>query len=67
MLPTVLKVLSGEITIGSWVKTMLIGNITMFLPLGFFIAFIVEKINRKNVFFSCYCHTIYSRNFTNDF
>ena len=35
---------------GSWVKTMLIGNIAMFLPLGFFLPFVTEKVNRKNIF-----------------
>lgn len=35
LVPSLIKALSGELTIGSWVKTMLIGNIAMFLPLGF--------------------------------
>lgn len=50
LVPTVIKVLSGELIIGSWVKTMLIGNIAMFLPLGFFLPFVTEKVNRKNIF-----------------
>ena len=29
---------------------MLIGNIAMFLPLGFFLPFVTEKVNRKNIF-----------------
>ena len=45
-----IKALSGELTIGSWVKTMLIGNIAMFLPMGFFLPFVTEKINRKSIF-----------------
>jgi glycopeptide antibiotics resistance protein len=48
--PTVIKALSGELIIGSWVKTMLIGNIAMFLPLGFFLPFVTEKVNRKIIF-----------------
>lgn len=48
--PTIIKALSGELIIGSWVKTMLIGNIAMFLPLGFFLPFVTEKVNRKNIF-----------------
>ena len=36
LVPSLIKALSGELTIGSWVKTMLIGNIAMFLPFGFF-------------------------------
>ena len=50
LVPSLIKALSGELTIGSWVKTMLIGNIAMFLPLGFFLPFITERVNRKNIF-----------------
>lgn len=50
LVPSFIKALSGELTIGSWVKTMLIGNIAMFLPMGFFLPFVTEKINRKNIF-----------------
>lgn len=50
LVPSFIKSLSGELTIGSWVKTMLIGNIAMFLPLGFFLPFVTERINRKSIF-----------------
>lgn len=50
LVPSFIKALSGELTIGSWVKTMLIGNIAMFLPMGFFLPFVTEKINRKSIF-----------------
>lgn len=50
LVPSFIKALSGELTIGSWVKTMLIGNIAMFLPLGFFLPFVTERVNRKNIF-----------------
>ncbi len=50
LVPSLIKVLSGELTIGSWGKTMLIGNIAMFLPLGFFLPFVTERVNRKNIF-----------------
>ena len=50
LVPSLIKALSGELTIGSWVKTMLIGNIAMFLPLGFFLPFVTERVNRKNIF-----------------
>lgn len=50
LVPTVIKVLSGELIIGRWIKTMLIGNIAMFLPLGFFLPFVTEKVNRRNIF-----------------
>ena len=50
LVPSLIKALSGELTIGSWVKTMLIGNIAMFLPLGFFLPFVTERVNRENIF-----------------
>lgn len=50
LVPSFIKALSGELNIGSWVKTMLIGNIAMFLPLGFFLPFITERVNKKNIF-----------------
>ena len=50
LVPSFIKVLSDELTIGSWVKTMLIGNVAMFLPLGFFLPFVTERVNRKNIF-----------------
>ena len=50
LVPSFIKALSGELNIGSWLKTMLIGNIAMFLPLGFFLPFITERVNRKNIF-----------------
>ena len=48
--PSVIRALSGELTIGSWVKTMLIGNTLMFLPFGFFLPFLTDRVTRKNIF-----------------
>lgn len=48
--PTLVKCLSGEFSLGGWVKDMLVGNIAMFLPFGFFLPFVVEKLNRRNAF-----------------
>ena len=48
--PSVIKALSGELTIGSWVKTMLIGNVLMFLPFGFFLPFLTDRVTRQNIF-----------------
>ena len=50
LMPTVVEYLRGEYTLGSWVKEMLIGNIVMFIPFGFFLPFITEKLNQKNAF-----------------
>lgn len=48
--PTLYRVIKGELIIGSWVKTMLIGNILMFIPMGIFLALCLKKINNKNIF-----------------
>ena len=37
LVPSVIKCLAGELSLGSWVKTMLIYNILMFVPFGFFL------------------------------
>ncbi len=50
LVPSAIKALSGELVIGNWVKTMLVGNIGMFLPLGFFLSFVTERVDRKNIF-----------------
>ena len=47
--PTLIKVLSGNLTVGSWVRTMLAGNFLMFIPFGFFLPFVSEKINKRNI------------------
>ena len=44
-MPTLLKCLRGELTIGSWVKTMLVGNFLMFIPMGIFLPLISPKVN----------------------
>lgn len=48
--PTFVKCLSGEYSLGSWVKEMIVGNVVMFIPFGFFLPFVTEKLNRKNIF-----------------
>lgn len=47
LVPTVVKCLSGELILGSWIKEMLIGNLAMFLPFGFFLPFVVENLTKK--------------------
>lgn len=49
LIPAIVKWLRHELTIGSWVKTMLIGNVTMFIPFGFFIPFVSEHITVRKV------------------
>ena len=50
LIPTIVKCLSGDYSLGSWVKEMLVGNIIMFMPFGFFLPFVVENLNRRNAF-----------------
>lgn len=50
LVPTFLKYHTGEFTIGRWVRTMLVGNLVMFVPMGFFLPFVSKKINPRNIF-----------------
>lgn len=49
LVPSIIKYLNGELLIGSWVKTMLIFNIAMFIPLGFFLPLVTKIKNRKSI------------------
>ena len=40
LVPSVVRYLRGELSLGSWVKTMLVGNVAMFVPLGFFLPLV---------------------------
>ena len=50
LIPTIVKCLSGDYSLGSCVKEMIVGNLIMFMPFGFFLPFVVEKLNRRNAF-----------------
>lgn len=47
--PFMFKVISGELTLGSWVKKMLAGNFLMFTPMGFFIPLVASNLNSKKI------------------
>ena len=49
LVPTVFKLITGELTIGRWVLKMLIYNFIMFVPFGFFLPFVSEKISHRNI------------------
>lgn len=49
LVPTVFKLITGEITIGRWVLKMLVYNFLMFVPFGFFLPFVSEKINNRSI------------------
>ena len=50
LIPTIVRCLSGEYSLGSWVKEMIVGNVVMFIPFGFFLPFVTKKLNRTNIF-----------------
>lgn len=49
LIPAVAKILKGELMLGSWVREMLVGNVLMFVPFGFFLPFITKKVSTKNI------------------
>ncbi len=49
LVPSVIGWLSGELSLGSWVKKMLIGNIAMFVPMGFLLPLVTKIKDRKSL------------------
>lgn len=49
-IPTIYKIIIGEYALGSWVKTMIIGNILMFIPMGILLSLCLKNIKKKNIF-----------------
>lgn len=49
LVPTVFKLITGELTIGRWVLKMLVYNFLMFVPFAFFLPFVSEKVNNRNI------------------
>lgn len=49
LVPSIIKCLTGELVLGSWVKKMLVGNLLMYMPMGFFLPFVSEKVNKKSI------------------
>ncbi len=47
LVPSLIKCLTGELSLGSWVKSMLIGNIAMLVPFGFLFP-LVTKVGIQN-------------------
>ena len=45
LVPSLVKCWQGALSIGSWVKTMLVGNIAMFTPFGFLLP-LVTRVRR---------------------
>ncbi len=49
LIPSLFRWVTGELTMGSWMIKMLVYNFLMFLPFGFFLSVLSEKVNRKNI------------------
>ncbi len=47
--PALFKWLSGDLTVGRWVLEMLVYNFFMFVPFGFFLPFVSEKVSKRNI------------------
>ena len=47
--PTLFRYMQGKITIGGWMRAMLIGNVAMFLPFGFLLPLVTEKVRWRNI------------------
>lgn len=47
--PTILLVLRGELILGEWVKTMLVLNFLMFVPMGIFLRLLLKKSVQKYI------------------
>ena len=56
LVPSILLYLRGELTGGSWVQFMALGNVLMFVPLGLLLPLIDRRVRWRNmlfVFFGC--------------
>lgn len=50
LIPILYKVAIGEYFLGNWIKTMIIGNVLMFVSMGILLPLCFEKINSKNIY-----------------
>lgn len=49
--PSLYKYLiKSELSIGTWIRDMLIGNMLMFIPMGIMLPLVFKNINKKNIF-----------------
>ena len=49
-IPTIYKIIIGNYALGSWVKTMIVGNLLMFIPMGILLSLCLKSISRKDMF-----------------
>ena len=50
--PSLVKWLQGDLLLGSWVKTMLVGNVLMFVPMGIFLPLTFPRLSRQKLWLS---------------
>lgn len=49
LMPSLIQYMMGNLTIGSWVKTMLLGNFFMFLPMGLLLPMVSSITTIKRI------------------
>ena len=49
-IPTIYKIIIGNYALGDWVKTMIVGNLLMFIPMVILLSLCFKNINKKNIF-----------------
>lgn len=49
LVPSLVKWLQGDLLLGSWVKTMLVGNVLMFIPMGVLLPLTFPQLSRKKL------------------
>lgn len=50
LVPTFFGLISGSLTAGEWVSAMMLFNFLMFVPFGFFLPFVSDRVNIRNIF-----------------
>ncbi len=48
-IPSLVKCLMGDLALGSWVRSMLAGNLLMFVPMGFFLPLAFRSVTGRNI------------------
>lgn len=49
LVPSLVKWLQGDLILGSWVKTMLVGNVLMFVPMGVLLPLAFPRLSRNKL------------------
>ncbi|OUN97350.1 hypothetical protein B5F98_06380 [Pseudoflavonifractor sp. An44] len=49
LVPSLVRWLQGNLLLGSWVKTMLVGNILMYIPMGLLFPFTFPRLSRQKL------------------